>query len=287
MRKSHALWGVLLIFVGIIWILGSTNTVSIDLMGSLFTLWPILIIAAGITLFLKKEVHWVRVILWILVFALIGGYGFYLGLNDTGTTGSSNTFEMADSMSSAKLQVSTMAADLKIGSTDNELAKTNSDIKNLRYNFSGGRNSNIRYFQKMMLPGSQWGKNFTADLNSTIPWNLELNTGATEGVLDFSNIILNDCNINSAACDLRVVAGDRQDEAKIEINGASVEIEITIPTESGIRIQTNSVSSDVKGNGISLNRDGADYKSSNFNSAKKVIILTINGVSSNVTVNVQ
>lgn len=287
MRKSHALWGVLLIFIGIVWLLGSTTTVSFDLWGSLSALWPILIIAAGITLFLKKEAHWIRVILWVLVFAVIGGYGFYLGYNDTGMTGSSNKFEMVDGMSSAKLQVSAMATTLKIGSTDTDLALINSDIRNLRYNFSGGKNSDIRYYQKMQMFGSQWGRNFTADLNSAIPWNLELSTGSADGVIDFSNTIMNSCNINAASCDISIIAGSRQDEAKITINSASSNINITIPADSGIRIQASALSNNVRGDGISLDQNGNNYESSNFNSAKEVVILEINSASSNVNVNVK
>lgn len=266
------------------WILGTTNAVSFDIWGSLKTLYPILLIAVGLTLFIRKESHWIRVAVWVLVFAAIGGYAVYLGNNVAGMPSGSKIFEMVDGMDNARLEVSTVSANLRIGSADTGLATVDTDISGLRYNFSGGKSSNIRYYQELGLLGSKGGKNFTANLNSTITWNLELNTGTTDGVLDFSNLMVNNCNINTAACDMDIIAGKRWKSTNIQLNAASADINITIPVGSGIRIEASGVSNDVRGEGISLSRNGNSYQSENYGTAQNIIILKINSVSTTVNV---
>jgi hypothetical protein len=286
MRKSKALWGALLIFAGIIWILESTGTFSINLGGAFLTLWPILIIAAGITLFLNKEAHWPRVILWLLVFAIIGGYAFYLGYSDRETARSDNTFDLVDGMISGRLQLDAMAADLKIDSTNKGLAQVDTNISGIKHRFSGGKSSTIFYYQNLKLGSNNKGTKFSAALSREIPWSIELNTSAVDGSIDFSDIMLESCNVNTAACDLDIIAGTRQDRAAIKINSMSVNINITIPKGVGIRIVANSMANDVSGEGI-VKKDRSRYESENFNSADKQIIMELNSMSTTVKVRVR
>ena len=89
MRKTHVIWGLLLIITGIVWILASTGTIqlSIDIIGAISTLWPIFIVAAGVTILLKKEAHTMRAVVWIIAAAIVIGYGIFLGSDHHGIAG--------------------------------------------------------------------------------------------------------------------------------------------------------------------------------------------------------
>lgn len=285
MKKSHIFWGLLLIIIGILWILPSTDWVSMDIIGAVRTLWPILLVAAGITLLLKKEAHVMRAVVWVLAIALIAGYAVYLGHGDYSVVEGSDVFELENGMEHAALTVDAGAANLRIGASDSALARVDSDINGLKHSFSAGRDSIIKYSQKWTPIGGKSGKNFSAELSKAVSWELEFNTGSTDGIIDFSDFPLERCEINTGACDLRIVAGDLQDESTIECNSGAASISITIPEGTGIRIESNAAVNDVNGNGVTLNKTGREYESSNFDSAEKVIFLYVNCGVSDITVN--
>ena len=289
MRKTHVIWGLLLIITGIVWILASTGTIqlSIDIIGAISTLWPIFIVAAGVTILLKKEAHTMRAVVWIIAAAIVIGYGIFLGSDHHGIAGGDvHVFEMRDGMEHARLEVNIGAADLRIGASDSVMARVNSDIKGLRYNYNGGRNGGIVFSQEWKPLKIDSGKNFSADLNKNIMWNLEFNMGATDGIIDFSGFPLERCKLNAGACDLRIVAGSLQDNAVIECAGGTVSISITIPEGTGIRIKSDAVVNEISGRGITLRNDGRIYESTNYESADKTISLNISSAVTKVTVNV-
>lgn len=254
MKKARCVWGLLLILIGVLWILTATGSVRLDLIGSVKTLWPVFVIAGGITLLLNKEARVAKAVVWVLAAALICSYGLYLGNygdlipEDTDV----NVYELKDGMESAKLELNAGAADLRIGAADSVLARVNTDIKGLSSSYRDGRESLIRYYQKWRPFDFGSGSDFYADLNGTVRWSLEFNTGSTDGIIDFSGFPLETCEISTGACDLRIVAGSMQDEASIKCNAGAVTMSISIPQGSGIRIESNAAVNEVQGNGISV-----------------------------------
>lgn len=290
MKKTHVLWGVLLIVIGVLWMLVSADMVSI--VRAFSTLWPVFVVAAGITFLLKKEAHTMRALVWVLAIALVIGYGIFLGTGRDSDSGSlsgdagSHVFELEDGMKHARMEVNTGAATLRIGASDAVLAQVNSDIKGLKYDFFGGRDSRIEFSHKWKPMELDSGKNFFADLSKAIVWDLEFNSGATDGIIDFSGFPLESCEINAGTCDLRIIAGSLQDETNIECNGGTVKLSITLPEGAGIRIKCDAVVNDISGKNITLNRNGSKYESSNYHSADSVINLDVSSGAANITVNV-
>lgn len=287
MNKSKAFWGVLLIAAGILLVVATTDMIRIDIIGSLFTLYPLLIIAAGASFFLNREKHMLRVAMWVLVFAIIGGYGIYLGYQNVELPGGTTTFDMRNDIRSAKFQADLGAADVRIASTTASLAKLDSNIPNLQSKTSGSSEANIRVSQKSQLIGTQRGSYFSLDLNNTIPWELEFNTGAIDGMMDLSDLSVKSCDINTGACDLRLIMGDKQNESLIRCNGGAVDISLTIPKGTGVKIQSSSAVSDVRGNGVKINKDGRSYYSEGFDSADRTVVVEVNSGATQITVNVQ
>ncbi len=288
MRRSHIVWGSLLIIIGILWILASSGMVPFDIMGAIRTLWPVFIVAAGITLLLKKEDHVMKAVVWVLAIALVGGYGIYLGNagHSLMEEGNDHVFELKDGMEHAKMEVNTGTTSIRIGSADSALARVSSNIKGLRHNYKGGRDSTIRFYQRWEPLDLGSGRNFYANLSKDVRWDLELNTGAIDGIIDFSGFPLENCEINTGTCDLRIVAGNLQDETTVKCNGGAVSMSISIPEGTGIRIVSNAAVNDIGGNGITIEKKGKYYESSNFDSADRFVYLHVNSGASNITVNV-
>ena len=262
--------------------------VPFDIMGAIRTLWPVFIVAAGITLLLKKEAHVMKAVVWFLAIALVGGYGIYMGSAGQSLMEDGNdlVFEFKDGMDHARMEVNTGATSIRIGSTDSALAQVSSNIKGLKHNYKGGRDSTIRFYQRWEPLDLGSGRNFYANLSKDVRWDLELNTGAIDGIIDFSGFPLENCEINTGACDLRIVAGNLQDETTVKCNGGAVSMSISIPEGTGIRIESNAAVNDISGNGITIENNRRYYESSNFDSADRVVYLNVNSGTSNITVNV-
>ncbi len=283
MKQSRALWGIILIFIGLFWILKSFDWVSMDLFGSLRTLWPVFIIAGGLTFFFKRESYLPRVILWLLVFVLIGGYAIYLGSQDVMGTESSKTFTMRSDIQSASLLVEVSGANLDVGS-GSELAVVDTNIESIQYEYDEGSNPRILYRQNNSLLGWNSKQGFKARLNRDIPWTIEVNTGTTKGTLDLSDIELNQCTINTGSCDLDILAGNKSREARITINGGAVNLKITLPEDVGLRVSSSSAVTRINGQVDLLEQDSV-YHSDNFDSAPNKLYLDMACGAGSITVN--
>lgn len=284
MRRSNALWGTLLIFVGLIWILNSTRVVNIDIWGSIMTLWPVFIIAAGITFFVKRDSHIQQVILWLLVFAIIGGYGIYLGYDISNETNKNNKFIMEPEIKSASIKISIASANVDISATNQSLADIRTNIKGLKSDYDEGSNPKITYSQKMQFNGLGKNQKFNASLNNTILWDIELNTGAVDGSLNFKDFSLVNCSINTGACDLDIVAGNKQESSRIVINGAAVNLNLNIPEDVGIKIHSSSAATKISGN-VDLLKENGVYQSENYANAKSKLYFDIASAASNIRIN--
>jgi len=79
--KKNTILGLILIFGGLIWLLGNLDIVSFDFIriffNSLGTLWPLLLIGIGLTLLLKKHDTALKVIIWLIILVSIFIYGLY------------------------------------------------------------------------------------------------------------------------------------------------------------------------------------------------------------------
>jgi len=288
MNRNRAMWGLLLIIAGILWILVTAGSVQMDIMGSVRTLWPVFVVAFGINLMMKKDARPLRTLVWILAAVVILGYALYLGAyGDSQYDGHRvDVYEYREGMEYAKLELDAGVADIRIKATDSELAKISSDINGIRSSYESGSESIIRYRQRWRPVDLNTRGHFNADLSRAVKWNLEINTGSADGIVDFSGFPMKTCEINTGVCDIRFVAGSLQDETTIRCNAGTVTISISLPEGTGIRIESNAAINDVNGNGISLIKRGRYYESTNFDSSDRVVNMYINGGTADITVNV-
>ena len=67
------IWGIFLLFLGIVFLLQSLNVLPWALWGTLWRFWPVLIIVTGLGILLKRYNIWlVSVLIMALLFACLG-----------------------------------------------------------------------------------------------------------------------------------------------------------------------------------------------------------------------
>lgn len=73
-REQHApIWGIFLLFLGIVFLLQSLNVLPWELWGTLWRFWPVLLIVTGLSiLFGRYNVWLVSLLIMALLFACLG-----------------------------------------------------------------------------------------------------------------------------------------------------------------------------------------------------------------------
>ncbi|NLI92687.1 MAG: hypothetical protein GX434_10920 [Peptococcaceae bacterium] len=77
MRKNASV-GIIIIFIGVIWLLSNLNVFSFSIIDvffrSLGKLWPLILIGFGFNILLKEKAA-LRILVWLVIFVTIMLYG--------------------------------------------------------------------------------------------------------------------------------------------------------------------------------------------------------------------
>jgi len=117
---------------------------------------------------------------------------------------------------------------------------------------------------------------------SEIPvYSVHLDTGASKFNLDFSKVKLRELIVNGGACSGEIKIGEQVENIKLNISSGASSYDIKIPKNSAIKINDDSGLSSLNYDGITLTKNGKEYKSGDYDAAtKKVGIQLSTGVSS-------
>ena len=75
MKKGNTL-GIILILIGVAWLIRQTGVLSVNWAASIKTLWPIFLVALGIS-FMAGNRRRITAGIWVLTFVLFIGFGIY------------------------------------------------------------------------------------------------------------------------------------------------------------------------------------------------------------------
>lgn len=75
--ESKVSFGIFLILIGTIWILIKFNILTASVFKSFLTLWPLLLVGAGMSIIFHKQ-YIIRLLSWLLILAVVVGYGYVI-----------------------------------------------------------------------------------------------------------------------------------------------------------------------------------------------------------------
>lgn len=103
-------------------------------------------------------------------------------------------------------------------------------------------------------------------IDSTTPWEMQINLGAAEGNLDFTGTAVKKVEINSGASDMKIKLGEA--DIDVKINSGASDLKFEVPNNVGVRFRSNGVFVDrVFKNDEFVKKDGY-YYSSNYDEAQ-------------------
>ena len=137
----------------------------------------------------------------------------------------------------------------------------------------------------MMIPGNFHGLNWDVKLNSQLPVNIKLNDGASDTVLNLSQVNLKALDISTGASKTEVTFSEKSlyTRAKIGAGVAAVIIHIPTPIAASIKVNGKELSS-IKVDTTRFIQSGDRYESAEYATAEKKLDLEINPGLGEVTI---
>ena len=258
MRNRSLFWPAVLILIGVIALLINAGAVSADRLYRLGDLWPLILIVIGLEILARRGLPGptgdVAAVLIVLLAA--GGAVAYVALGpNRGATQQVDFHDSIGSLDHASVEMDVGAASVTVtgsSSLEGDLYKAhitysgqkpevNLDRSNGTLTISQG-NSGFSVFQ---------ARRFTLELqiNSSVPWAISSNSGASTETYTLSNVPLKSMDINTGASRESITLGPPSGVVPITINGGALTVSLHRPAGTGSSVH-------VSGGAVSLDFDG-------------------------------
>ncbi|MBL8160082.1 hypothetical protein JNJ66_06525 [Candidatus Saccharibacteria bacterium] len=268
-------WGLLLILLGGLALLHNFSVVSVDF-GNLLRLWPLLLVAAGVSMLSLRG--WLGTALAIAVGVAVLGSVTAAALGwwrpHTSSNTPARTVEVRQS--GQQVQRATVAVDggagrITIGSGGVSLvsAKLESTAASLRQR-SETRGDRQSVAISLESAGRWWRGDIKNDLSVTLteslPLTLLLDTGAAQMQGDLSAVKLERLDIDSGASGIDVRLGANVPKTEVNIEAGMSSVTLALPKQAGVSLRLDAGLSNRELPG--LRQTGDDYfTSDNYASA--------------------
>jgi len=301
-------WPLILITIGLVFLLVNFGYVPGVTAIQLLSLWPLLLILAGVDIALGRR--WPLAALGIDVAVIALGLGLLVTQptvfnapfffdHDPAGVGQRDVSVARGSATSLSLDINGGAGRFRISGGSTVLVEAhspNEDLRLRRADFDkGGEHADVRVDQG----GSRRVGGVTAEvetrLASNVRTDLELNGGAGEFTVDFSDVLLNSAEINIGAASLTLTlpkpalattapatspAGDIQ----IEVNAGASSILIDVPEGVEARVTTSGALLTLRSSNPRLTASGSSAETSGYASAQRRVTVRITAGASSVTI---
>jgi hypothetical protein len=305
-NHSNIIIGIVLVFLGLIFLANSFQVIHWSIWESLFRFWPLILIFFGLDILLKKSSLW-WIIPVILVFVMIGlilysthnikpfygGWYFFNNSINNEKNNYDNNFHASrsfnENLKNLSVNINYGTGNLSIDGLDDtsklyKLELNYYDFKPMvdyKINESGEGILTISHNNKGNLHMDNLIDNCLLSISKKIPINLNINNEAGNLELDLNKIQLRKLFINSGASDLNLLLGDYNSD--IELNSGASRISLEVPSSVGLRIETTSVINSNNFEDLNLIKLYENiYQSKNYGEAEKKIKIEISASASKI-----
>lgn len=310
MRIDRIIWGVLLLFIGTIFLLENFDIIDFY-WSAIWRFWPVLLIILGINfLFNSKNSQTGNIIslgILIVTLSVLFVFGqkepktedkddFELNMDvdddpeiDTNTrVNFSAPFLSTDSTKKTILNLTGGGVSFNLnGNTDSLIFATVEKNKSgfaLTKLSTDGLNTLSFKMQKNRSRWSGKSNNVNLKLNTFPIWEMNLKMGAGEIDFDLSPYKLRTLNFDGGAASVTLKLGSLLPVTDVNVKTGMADINVEVPTEVGCRIKTKTGLSNKDFNGFIQTSEGF-YETPNYKTAAKKILINFDGGLSNFEVN--
>jgi hypothetical protein len=315
MKLDRILWGIILLFVGLILLLENFNVIEFY-WRNVWGFWPVFLIIAGINILFNRNKSQVGNMISIGVLVITLGFLFYRGQQppenrglfggnfgdkididinnddeDTLNTQRLTFTEPFDIASSGKvvMDISGGGTSFKLGGPTDSLVEA--VVEKSRGTFTLKKeliDSVQRLTFRMQEKKGKWnmndgGNDVNFKLNTQPEWELNMNMGAGEVDFDLSAYKIRTFKFEGGAAALDIQMGDLLPIADVIVKTGVADVKIKVPTAAGCRIKSSTGLSAKDFTGFTK-LDNGTYETPNYATSTKKIFITLDGGLSNFEV---
>jgi len=316
MRRGGKIFGSILIILGALFLVSelgildeiyaaygiSLGTIISGLIDAMMTLWPLILVALGITILFRNpwvsRITWIALIVIMIVFSAVSpGLNVHRGMlwmwddnwNDEKITFSENTkysdaVDYTGSLKKGRIDLELAAGSTEITSGTDKAAAITSMGRRLDYTsktegdtlyISAGDDHDFDNI------GDFAGSNEIV-LGDKLIWSITVGTGASDFSADLRALKVEKIDFSVGAGSAEIHVGDKLPAADINIEAGASSITVYVPKQSGVTIASDSGLSSIEMDGEDLSSSGSDkFESANYDEAANKIDITVSaGVSS-------
>lgn len=257
-RYRSFFWPAALILIGIFALLVNSGVISTDRLTLLGDLWPLILIVIGLELIVRRGLPGsagdVAGVLIVLLAA--GGAVAYVALApNPGATHKLDASAPVGGLDHASLEIDVGAATITVdgsGSLEGALYRAHIEYSGPKPDVNLDRsNGNLQISQGNSSFGVFQTRRFTLalQLNSSVPWTVRANGGASTETYKLANVHVGSIEINTGASREDITLGKPSGTVPITINGGALTVHLHRPAGSGASVR-------VSGGALSLDFDG-------------------------------
>jgi len=314
MKLNRVIWGIVLVFIGIILLLENFNIIEFY-WRNVWSFWPVVLIISGVNILFNKNKSQVGNMICLGVLVIMLGFVFYKGqqppaskhwigdsiskdlddeLNDNNDgdvqrVSFSEPFVAADSLKKTVFNISGGGTSFKLdGETDSLVV---ADVERRNGNFilqkeSSDSVTTINF--KMKDKKGRWsfndgGNDVDIKLNKKPEWILNMNMGAGEVDFDFTEYKVRSFRFDGGAAALDITIGDLLPITDVIVKTGVADVKIKVPENSGCRIKTKTGLSAKDFPGF-VKIDNSNYETPNYKTSTKKVFINLDGGLSNFEV---
>ncbi len=294
MKTSKIFWGVLFLSLGIFSLLSYLGINIYYDFDSSITIPVLLVILGLVILFKQNSIK----TFFVILAALISAYALFnifwdgdecytetsdeISISENSGQGT-QTIEMPAGIKEAELSILGAANKIKVSGflSDEYLAKINAEkLANLNVNFTVDSSSAKLRVEPSESAAHKFHKKYFNDfdlyLNEKPEWNIIFKSGANETNLDLRKLKVKNIKIKTAASDVDLYIGKKQNLTNIDLKLAAMDITIHIPKSAGCLINGDFIFVDKNLPGFTKDESGT-YTSANFSESSQKININLHG----------
>lgn len=249
-RRGGLVGSSLIIVVGIVFLLSNYGYLTVNVWEVVIRLWPLLLIAIGIDVFIGRRSLWASLVGLVVILAILAGalWAFGVGIGSGQTVAGQQISQPVGSAIHASIKIEPGAASLRLNSldtTDNLLAgsiETNKGQSVVKDFSQDGTEASLTLrttganFYYLPTGPSQW--NWDLGLNPEIPMNLVVNLGAGNANLDLNGLKIDSLNVDMGVGNTSLILPN-SGQYTARVNGAIGQLVIDVPQGLGVQIKTD------------------------------------------------
>ena len=296
MKFRNIFWGMILIFVGILFTLENLNVIDFDWY-NLWRLWPVILVLWGVSIIPVKNI--IKVVLVLLVLAASvfymmqetvhwhdANYNISFNSNDYDNESLVQEFVIPyeDSAQVANLSMEIAASKFALVDESYELIDFEKRGSSINYKYSVKQvdslvEIDIHIDDEVNLKSHNHNR-VDMSLNPQPVWDLDFEIGAADADLDLAGLKISSINIEGGAAAIKIKLGDDYPETKMNIETGASAINVMVPKESYCELDITSVLSGKNISGFEK-VDRGHYITDNYDqSTSKIYIVVEAAVSS-------